>query len=437
MLLRDASESCWLFGVGPIPGGTVAYLRQLAASPPWPGWVLDGDPYVTAEQPRITWRHVDGRRTVHLYRAATYFGTDASAETCREAWALLAGALTGRHRTPVAPTPATTGRYLLGNLWHEHGLEYAPLGDPSIAELIRSTAPQGRVEVYDAGRAGGAGLVKYDARLAYLALAQQCELPVGTPRHVDAFTGDPWAPARWLVEFRAPARSGLVGRVSVRQPDGSLAWPERGRHVAWVDGAELHELRRAGWWNSVIEGWVWPDKRRALRRWGAAIEAEWFHAARLPVAPEVKGALQHAWRAIALHAIGALHGSPFRVLKRTAPGEQPPPGITAATPDDPTDPATCWSYVVERPPRMPELVHPEWSAHLWARMRVRLLQRLDNVPRRELVAAVLDAVYVTRPQPDWPDRGRVGDFKIDGQWQAFPPLATVHDLYDFTREGVE
>jgi hypothetical protein len=189
-------------------------LSQLALSPPPPGWVLDADPYLVGEQPKLVWRLEEGRRTVRLYRAAAYFGEDASRATCAEAWERLEGALRGRYGTPAAGTPGTTGRWLLGNTWGRAGRWWPTLG-PELAQLIRESSPQGRFELYPAAAAGGSRLYKYDARLAYVALAQQCELPVGEPQLVSRFTGDQWAPSRWHVVFQAPSRWHGVGRVSV------------------------------------------------------------------------------------------------------------------------------------------------------------------------------------------------------------------------------
>ena len=141
------------------------------------------------------------------------------------------------------------------------------------------------------------------------------------------------------------------------------------------------------------------------------------------LSPAGAAAVRSMVRAILLHTIGAFHGRPQRVTCWADDLERAPIGADALRVH--TDGRVSWRE--ERPPVWPEASHPEWSSHVWARSRVRLLKTPGGggaltIPRRSIVAIRTDAVYTTEPT-GWEnlDDGKVGRWVLknthrDGPW---------------------
>lgn len=425
---------------GAIPGGGMAAFRRWAAVPLDPfGWAADEGQYVTGDQPRLTYRHPDGRR-VDVYRAAAWFGEEASPETCRRAWAALRGLL-GRRGWALLATPATTGRMALQATWD--GADWPRVSD-DVARLIRSTSGQGRFELGDAAAAGGYFLHRYDGRFMYGALAAT-ELPVGEPVELgrrDAaacYSSDPYAPARWHVDFTVPRFWQHAGLVQATQPREWLRTPGA-KGTAWVDGAELRLLSEHGWPFTLRAGLAFPDRARPLARFVGALRKmrdAWRpgELRALDAGDDVAEAVRDGLRAIALHTIGALHGRPHKITGTTAPELVPEDAVLVWD-----APGGQLHWVREVEPPMGAFVHPEWSAHIWALARVRVLAGTKaqsgggilSVPWGHYVGCALDAIYTSAAQPQIVDRGRDGDFRKTGEWGRWDPVANMPELYAVT-----
>lgn len=380
-----------------------------------------------------TWHFtsVGGVRVEVLPGALWWGDTRASAHQLTGAWRELA-ALVRAEGGELLSTPAATGR----DLWLRTLREPVPACSSDVAALIRGTAGQGRVELFQPAPAKGrrprVHVTELDARLAYAACLRR--LPVGTPaRHTDgpdawraAGLADhvPWAvaleaaeqgaltytPARWHVTVHVPHAWGHVGLVGHRA-DGRTVYPAAPgtSFVTWVDGAELKLLHGYGWPVKVHDGLVWPAVGEPLRRW-ADVLLRLYQRAEGRRTGEL---LRAGVRAILLHTIGAFVGAPHRVTGTTTDPDTIPADAENIRHEGAGDGRWVWHQAV--PARWPETVHPEWSAAVWARARVRLLDGPNfgalHVPAGRIVAMRTDAVYVAG-SVDVTDNGKPGQYRI-------------------------
>src|SRR6266545_211762 len=244
---RAGAERVMLLGPAPDP----AWL--LSDPGPWQpddrGHYLDTDQlcarYVMRSTlpPRIVAR-------MELRRAVSWFGDgDYSAEVAMQAWATLEELIRevrGWETARLLGSPTVTGR----DLWRRTirpGASF-PLLEVDQAALIRSTSPQARIQLVEPQRGELAEFHYLDMRLAYGALTR--ELPVGPARHDVATPGrplavQPYAAARYLVEFTAPAGWPWVGAFMVPGDEGRYTFPLAG--VCWADCWEVENAVRHGW----------------------------------------------------------------------------------------------------------------------------------------------------------------------------------------------
>ncbi len=434
---------------GPLPARSVLALRAWAV--PAAGWDQIGSHTGDAKQLRITYRHRATGRRIDLYRASAWFGEDCTADVAAGAWGLLARRF-AEEGWPLYPTPGTTGRLALANIWHEQGVTYPPTTTAGVSggfeghilgDVIRSTSGQGRVELFGAAELGADQLHKADGRFMYADLAR-AELGVGEPHHVDdGHDPDPMAFGRYRVIFSVPDFWRHVGLVGVRIAGRPRPlWPCRpgeGADHAWIDGCELAMLRNQGWPVRVREGWEWPQRARPLRAWADRLIAMRERSLAIKrAAPGEYAAFAAAVRAVTLHTIGALHGRP-----RLDEGEVSDPGLI------PSDAVgwwydrhqATWRYRVPAEQRSTDLAHPEWSAHIWARARVRLAIGTKARPfgllwldPEQLVACELDAIYTN--SPSWAmDDGHVGTFRHVASWsRPWQRFGSLHELHTYTGE---
>jgi hypothetical protein len=165
----------------------------------------------------------------------------------------------------------------------------------------------------------------------------------------------------------------------------------------------------------VHEHLVWPHKGTGpLDGWARRLLAVIDQAAELP--PELAHLVARGARRILIDAIGALVGRP-QVVTRSGPAgvvQLPPGGFSPRVEAG----QLIWSE--RRPPAWPEMVHPEWSAAVWARCRCRMLDGPGpggvrtgalHVPLGDVVAIRTDALYLTA-DPGWPDDGRAGRLRV-------------------------
>lgn len=409
--------------VGPrYPVDTAEFHRW--AHEPVPGWTVENHYTERADTPVLRWRSESGQRVV-IERAASWFGeTEASRAEVGDAWNLLAELLhevfTG---AVLMDSPATTGRELLAREIPE-GKSW-PVLPEDVQHLVRSTTGQGRLEVLDGPREL-AGLVKMDGRFMYGALCHR--LPCG---QAERWTGEhphgTYARCRVRASWTVPEGWAHVGILPMMGPAGTWVYPRRpGEHgTGWVDGAELHLARTQGWAVTVHESLVWPEDGDPLGLWADKLQRVRASVdARKDATPEVRQLVRAAVRKVLIDSVGALVGR-SHVVTRSAPL-----GAAIDLPEGAHAPrmeggAFVWGESTGV--AWPEMVHPEWSASVWAKCRVRLLDGPGvggrtgalHVPPEDVVAFRTDALYLAA-QPPWPDDGRNGRLRCT--WTHGPML---------------
>lgn len=444
-MLDGMDDGARVFIVGPVPR-TDALLdvldmsRRVTAgatesdgSSPAARVFLDGHhPVVSLDRGRLTW-------------AASWFGEGPyTVPDCEFVWSYLSELLAGAWRSDgveLMLTPATTGR----DLWLRTitGPGY-PVLDQPLQAAIRAGAGQGRIETRP-GR-GIVTLHEYDARLAYLSLTPK--MPVGEP--VDLHGADaeawaaehPYAPARYLVSFTVPAdwgrRPGILPVAVSRtiDPLAGWTWPtERGtiHGPTWCEGSELFIARRYGWSTTVHRVIGWTETADVFATWQRRLMRVLdVGLAHLDGDPTLAAMFRSAVRAMALHTIGALNGSPHRVTHLGASPHDHGQGIRRLR-------SGVWTWHTVERAAWPQLSHPEWTATIWGRARARLLdaptgtrgQRIGalHVPAEQLVAFRTDAIYTTQPT-GWgdDDDGRPGRYRYKGAHGPGPWPRTGTDV---------
>lgn len=370
---------------------------------------LDGHyPIIKRDGQQITW-------------AGAWFGeADYTAADANHVYETLSALIAEQWRgqdVGLLATPATTGR----DLW----VRLVPSGDGwpvlprSTQAAIRSNAGQGRIQTFP-----GAGVVRlheYDARLAYLSVTRR--MPVGYP--VELIDGDaaqwvaahPYQPARVQVSFRPPNGWGPVGilPVKLRGAGDAWCWPtEAGWHgPTWCESSELFVAEKAGWQYKVHSVIGWERCEDVFRAWQDRLLAVLAAGQQLYALDATRSAMiRAAVRSLVLHSIGAMHGAPHKV---THVGDDP--GGDARSVRMIEGGRMIWH--TSREPAWPQLSHPEWTATIWGRWRARLLDGPAgtgalHVERGAVVAFRTDAIYTSRPVPEWADAddGKVGRFRL-------------------------
>lgn len=399
------------------------------------------------DAPVIKLEHGTGQKTrrVEVRRAEEWFGEDATPPQCHAAALMLRRLLArefGEHSVMLT-SPGMTGT----DTWDRCQKEYdwPPLPAP-VRRLILETSGQGRHQlIRHAGELPA--LVHLDARLAYAALCS--ELSAGAILHHDhrnEFAG--YAPARYRVRFTVPTEWAHVGLLPVRitTPNGKLwSYPNKPGEVAetWCDGAELHVAMAHNWPVTILERIVFrSDGARPLDTWRDKLVRLRARAAATSD-PAVRELVAGAVRNILLHGIGRFARGArredvhlaegrtlgdYRLSRRDVIAERKHPA------------GNGWLITVERPlDRWSErFTHPEWAAHIWARQRARVLSGPQktgvlHLPAESVVALQTDALYLTA-DPEWPDDGKPGRFRLkgrsDGPVRAPQSWAELHALRD-------
>lgn len=415
-----------VFLVGERPGSTIAGVRTWATAPLPEGWSHSArGHYMEGDSPVLRYHHESGLE-VELHRSASWFGDTLDVQRCGEAWSLLGHLMRPAFGLPaLLATPTTTGREAwLRTIPEGRRWEVLP---PELQELVRSTSGQGRIELVKPAGEQLPALVEMDARWAYAALCRQ--LPAVAEdegarwelrRAGAGLDFDPYQRARWHVQAVVPESWSHVGLLPAKDDDGGWRWPSRAgeRFTTWVDGAELLVAHRHGWRFQLTEALLFPSYRGAgpLDQWAKKLRDLRETARNLAAVgardPEVTELVGHAIRAMLLHSIGGFHGTPHRVTRAVGihEPEKVPEGVHFRLEGD----VLAWAET--RAPAWPEMVHPEWSAAIWARARARLLDAPGgggalHVPAGEVVGFRTDAVYLTAPAA-WPDEGKVGQYRV-------------------------
>lgn len=406
-----------------------AIVRGWAAGAPPDGWAQVGA-YASDRAPSVTFRHLESERQVTLATGQQWtgdtIGADATGDVVRRLRAAVEWAWQREGGTLLA-TPATTGRDLLARTLPE-SLEEWPVLAPSVADEVRASSGQHRLEILEPGRECS-GLVELDARLAYAGVTWG--LPVGAP---EWRKGEPveWR-GRWRGWCEVTVPDGWTGPGLLPHLDGGWEWPtDPGRSwYAWLDGSEADLARRYGWPVRVLECMEWAKGPDPARTWTSrltdayrdTLTAETAHE----VEPVVGRAMRAGLRAILLHGIGAMHGA-TREVSHVAQGAEvaqiPEHALSLSMADD--GESVIWTERAR--PAWPEMVRPEWTATIWARARCRLLdapgakvrgRATPRVGALHLPAGVNllgfrgDALYLDA-DPHWPDDGAPGRFRPKG-----------------------
>jgi hypothetical protein len=364
----------------------------------------------------------------------------------------------GWDRAVIRATPSQTGL----DLWRRsipfdrvmgRSHEYAVV-PKELRELIHRTSGQGNFTYPSARSTTLPGMVDLDMRLAYAAAAME-ELGCAPAIHdrVPDYAG--FMPARYRIQYRVPNGWQHVGLFMTPDPHsrpGNRSWFFPNTHgfvgETWVDASELrvalgpfpHACEQCrdvfrcntgerclqhGWPMTILERIVFT-KDRPLRTWAeklVQLRDEVTEAAPTAKIAELASA---AVRAILLHTIGALHhvaGIRHSVLQSTTdPDDIPDHTLVDFVP---TDDGAVMTWREERMvPTSVDYARPEWSAQIWGRTRARLLLHRDGndrytgaltLPYEQIVALRLDALLVI-DDPRWLDDGKVGRFRIKGQY---------------------
>ena len=394
------------------------------AHAPVDGWTVENHYTERASTPVLRWRSDDGRRVV-IERAASWFGeTSASRAEIASAWELVGAELAREFRSAVLlDSPATTGRELLAREIPD-GKRWPVLPD-EIAHLVRSTSGQGRLEMV-AGAAEIGQLIKMDGRFMYGALCHR--VPAGgAERWQGEHPHGEYARCRLRASWTVPEGWAHVGILPMMGPHGTWVYPRRpGEHgTGWVDGAELHLARQNRWSVTVHESLVWPDDGDPLGLWADKLQRVRAAIHAHPDATaEVRDLGAAAVRKILIDAIGALVGRGHVVTRSVAAGEPVDLPVGAHAPRMEGG-AFVWGESTGV--AWPEMVHPEWSASIWAKCRVRLLDGPGvngrtgalHVDPQHVVAFRTDALYLAS-EPAWRDDGRNGRLRCT--WRHEGPL---------------
>lgn len=396
---------------------------------------------------------VDGKSggQVVIYRAANWIDRDHERATSpgelRAAFALVLdgiratfGSVVGEpYGVPLKGTPASTGIELIRRTLPRDRSRVPhrfPVLDNDIQTLIRSHAGQARAEDFAAQThpTGGAhipdripGLYVWDMRFAYAALLD-LEMPNG-PVIRDTTTefarrGTGWEPCLYRVRVTVPAGWDRAGRFRTRDASGVWVYPsEPGQTFeAWTWERGLSAADRDGWkigeHVEILERVRFTGpKVKPLATFGRALRElrDGWIPAQTDAPESVRELSRIMARQIAIAAIGKLSGTPYSKLFTC------PVGDLAARPDDgrsvwKSDDGQRWEWR-ENVTGRDTLIHPEWSAYIWATCRDWLYDHptqkgvgLRHVPAAELIAARTDGYWTSTPQPVT-DTGKVGAFR--------------------------
>jgi hypothetical protein len=451
LALFNNATRVFLVGEAPVAEGETgdAGIRAWFLTDPGNNWAVapTGHHLESAKTP--TGRYVLGANamTVEIMRTAAWWGEqNETVGDARAAWFTLQEKVQeafGQGARLLA-TPATTGR----DLWQRTigpRTTYPVLSD-ELREFFHDTSGQGRIELLDPPAemlfaAQGAhrdmpqipGVHVRDGRLMYAALTWG--MPVGAPtllsrQAIKMMTGEQLHKAimgrsRWHVAGKVPADwTRPFGLFMVPRETGT-GWhypAEPGQsYQTWCDGAELALAMSQGWRPTLLEGMTFKEGK-PLNVWSDKLQAIWRGFERYD--DERIGRLcQRAIRSLLLFSIGAF-ASRGRTATFTVPEDQAervPAGVQVHRAGDmlvwtQDAPATSWSQ---------QLAHPEWSAMIWARARVRLLDgpgvkgegrtgALHLPPGVDVMGFRTDALVLTG-DPGWGDDGAFGRLRYDGE----------------------
>lgn len=299
--------------------------------------------------------------------------------------------------------PGRTGQILL----ERTGVDLLPLPE-DLQLLISSTACQHRIEFFR--RSGDiSSLHKYDCRLAYAGCCKGLGVAGGRWSRIEGEDIRPEERGRARIRFRAPRGWSHIGLFACQDDEGGWVWPRHGE--TWADLSEIRFAREHDWLVHVDEKLVWPEDR-PLDLWADRLGRLYLKA------KEAKNdALAGCIRAVCLHTIGRFHNLGFRTETVEVPD-----GDARATIRNVCGVSDNGVLVKERrrTGKPAQHVHPEWSAAIWSRMRLRVSRACLSLPADSLHAIYGDAIYTSIAGVDgcegWHDDGAVGRFRLTRSW---------------------
>lgn len=439
--------------------GTGSELMTWANTRPPKGWTATDRAHSSDEtRDRVSLRYrrpaVDGRpgAQVVVYRAANWIDRDHETTTSpaelRDAFALVLDGLRATfgdvvgedYGVPLKGTPAATGLELIRRTLprdRSRTPHRYPVLPTEIQHMIRSHAGQARTEDFASAEThptAGAhipdripGLYVYDMRFAYAALLD-LELPAGpvVRDEVPEFAkrGSGWEPCLYRVRVTVPEGWDRAGRFRTRDDAGVWIYPAEPGTVfeSWTWERGLYAADRDGWklgeHVEILERYRFTGpKTKPLATFGRALRElrDGWIPAQTDAPESVRELGRIMARQIAIAAIGKLSGTPYGKL-HSCPIEdldaRPTDGRSVWKSND----GKRWEWR-ENITGRETLIHPEWSAYIWATCREWLYDHpaqkgvgLRHVPRAELIAARTDGFWTSTPQPV-EDTGKVGHFR--------------------------
>jgi len=443
-------------------GVTRAYLAGPNFSPAWftyasgrpGGWRPGaGGHYQDLADPRLTLERdtPNGVERVELRRATAWgLPAETTPTAARDAWAALSHHLLTIWKPPsgvglVLTTPTGTGQQLAA-LAAPAGWDGAQV-DSDVAELIRRTSPQHRIEVTGAcwsscdaharRPAGESADVHYlDARFAYGSLLRELGTAPATRLNrsetFDRLERDPFGRWRGRVTFTVPRGWEHPGMLMAPHPNGRN-WhaPNRPgfRGETWADAVELVAASRAGWVLEPLEGLAFNRPAAGagpLDNWGRRLLELW---ARLGKSSEPGDRLAATMvRAIVLKTVGSFHSTGRRVRHVGWPIDVPDQGVSQRT--DLDDGRVTWTTREPAKGAAAAWLRPELSSQIWGRAHARLAIAPGAGFLKLAPGAVVglwgDALFVAGECPTWPDDGKAGRYRIKGASDG--PIALPSDI---------
>jgi len=404
---------------GPRPGGTGRNFRL------WAGrlgaWIEVGESHVSPSSLNMRVGH-DGRE-VRVTWAYSWFGESepaAVAEATKQIRHVVA-----QSGARMLGSPSATGTAMLRAVHARRSWEFST-SPAEIQSALRQTSGQGRFELLDRGRLrGGRNLYAVDARFQYAAIARNIEVGVGVP--VDLGPNDPPSYAAAWVEVEvdtagSPYPFGLLG---VKR-GGKWEYPYVGRFTTWAHWCEVEYARAHGYRCRVLGGYLWPMRSRALAPWAVALIRAREAAARPGLDSATVEASRSACRNMVIQSIGAMHGRDVLREYVVADSSEIPAAAEGWSRHE-----DRWRYQIREASNHRAVnSHPEWTTHLWAVARLRLLRRMMSAPEK-VAAVALDALYVTDPRPfaSPTDDGTPGRWRVTKTAGFWKPFRTMNDVY--------
>jgi hypothetical protein len=398
------------------------------------GWSA-GALFLDHELPVGRYEHTSGNR-VEVRRAAEWFGDGTySPETARSADTALQAAYAAQVPGGVLfASPGATGL----DAWlrsvprtRETGeLQVPPQVPEDVAEQLRATSPQHRIERIAPPAPGAVmpALWYLDGRWMYAALCNELgsgpAMRLTAEQATDQLRGTPYARARYLVRFTAPAGWDSPGVLMAKAgEDATDGWHTPLSGETWADAAEVHLAAQMGWKLDVREGLL-LTKGRPLDTWAKRLQRARDGVNDLELGEQVAGMVRSGVRSILLHAIGAWHSSGRDETTFTAGPMQPPAGDVWGAPEQQGD-VWVWRRRHALAGRAASMLHPEWSSQVWGRAHARILEGPTSAAGIKsgalylrpgtLVGIYGDAVMTTY-LPHWAreDDGKPGRLRVKG-----------------------